>query len=115
MYVNKKSHSKKKIKTKKQTKKKKNKKKPKQKTAAAATTTTTTTTKNNNNNIKSNSCCPYTHYNVVKMAVAKPLKKNPHQEAFNCEELYFSIFIKVFKDSLPSRQPILGESRERLS
>ena len=43
----------------------------------------------------SNLCCPYTHWSIVKLPVASPLKKTefsyvppPFPEAINCEELH---------------------------
>jgi len=45
------------------------------------------------------SCCPYTHWTIVKLPVASPLKTTGFfpahgpSEAINCRELYFSIII----------------------
>lgn len=56
-------------------------------------------------NTKSNLCCLYTHWSMVKLPGASPVQKTesfstPGPEAVNSEELPFSIFIIVFKDSL---------------
>lgn len=54
---------------------------------------------------KYNLCCPYTHWNVVMLPMARSLKITESfpihpPEVNNCEKLYFSVFIIIFKDYL---------------
>lgn len=54
---------------------------------------------------KYNLCCSYTHWNVVMLPMARSLKITESfsihpQEVNNCEKLYFSICIIIFKDYL---------------
>ena len=54
---------------------------------------------------KSNVCCPYTHWSMVKLPVTSPLKKTepspptPLLEAISCGELHISTPITTFKMS----------------
>ena len=57
------------------------------------------------NNTKSNLCCPYTDWSMVKLPVVSRLKLNPSPppslpEALNCGELHLSTLITIFKSFL---------------